>query len=107
MPHGAAPPQTEWYYRPWSVVFLLFFVLGPFGLPLLWRSRGFSRSMKIALTVAVMAYTALLVQTTLMAIRAAMEQIGLVRASITVRHPLLSARAVACPSRAFRSVPVA
>src|SRR5438876_867284 len=30
---GSAPtPPSRWYYRPWSVVFLLFFVLGPFGL---------------------------------------------------------------------------
>jgi hypothetical protein len=85
MAHGAAPPPPpRWYYRSWSVVFLLFFVLGPFGLPLLWRSRGFSRGMKIALTVTVMAYTALLVQTMLMAIRVAMEQMELARAPITV-----------------------
>jgi hypothetical protein len=85
MAHGAAPPPPpKWYYRPWSVVFLLFFILGPFGLPLLWRSRGFSRGVKIALTVAEMAYTALLVQTMLMAIRVAMEQMGLARAPITV-----------------------
>jgi len=71
---------ARWYYRPWSVVFLLFVVLGPFGLPLLWRSPGFSRGMKIALTVAVVAYTAVLVETTLAALRVAMEQMGLTRA---------------------------
>ena len=80
---SVSPAPTRWYYLPWSVVFLLFFVLGPFGLPLLWRSRGFSKGMKIALTVAVMAYTALLVQTMLMAIRVAMEQMGFARAPIT------------------------
>ena len=71
---------ARWYYRPWSVVFLLFVVLGPFGLPLLWRSPGFSRGMKIALTVAVVAYTVVLVETTLAALRVAMEQMGLTRA---------------------------
>ena len=81
---SAPPPPTKWYHRPWSVVFLLFVVLGPFGLPLLWKSPAFSRGMKIALAVAVMAYSALLVQTMLMAIRAAMEQIGLVRAVFVV-----------------------
>ena len=83
MADGSAPPP-KWYYRPWSVVFLLFVVLGPFGLPLLWKSPAFSRGTKIALAVAVMAYSALLVQTMLMAIRAAMEQIGLVRAVFVV-----------------------
>ena len=84
MANGSAPPPPpKWYYRPWSVVSLLFFVPGPFGLALLWRRRGFSRGMKIALAVAVMAYSALLVETVLMAIRAAMEQIGLVQAAIT------------------------
>ena len=81
---GSAPtPPSRWYYRPWSVVFLLFFVLGPFGLPLLWKSPAFSRGMKIALAVAVMAYSALLVETVLMGVRVAMEQMGLGRAPIT------------------------
>ncbi|HKN40469.1 MAG TPA: hypothetical protein VJ456_15335 [Acidimicrobiia bacterium] len=79
-----SPPPPGWYYRPWSVVLLLFFVLGPFGLPLLWKSPGFSRGMKIALTVAVITYSALLIETVLVAVRAAMEQIGLVRAPMTL-----------------------
>jgi hypothetical protein len=65
-------------------VLLLFFVLGPFGLPLLWRSPAFSRSMKIALAVAVIACTVLLVDGVLAAIRAVMEQMGLARGPITV-----------------------
>jgi len=64
-------------------VLLLFFVLGPFGLPLLWKSPAFSRGMKIALAVAVVAYSALLVETVLMGVRVAMEQMGLGRAPIT------------------------
>jgi hypothetical protein len=35
----------------------LFFVLGPFGLPLLYKSPRFSRKMKALLTVAVLLYT--------------------------------------------------
>ena len=81
---SAPPPSPKWYYRPWSVVFLLFFVLGPFGLPLLWKSPGFSRGLKIVLTIAVMAYSALLVETVLIAVRTAMEQMGLVRAPMPV-----------------------
>ena len=95
---SALPPPPRWYYRPWSVVLLLFFVLGPLGLPLLWRSPGFSRGMKIALTVAVMAYSALLVETVLMAIRAAMEQMAFARAPSTFAILSWPTRAVPRPS---------
>ena len=85
MADRSAPlPPPKWYYQPWSVVLLLFFVLGPFGLPLLWKSPAFSRGMKIALAVAVIAYSALLVETVLTAIRAAMAQMGLAWAPISV-----------------------
>jgi hypothetical protein len=63
-------PRPRWYYRPWWVLLMLFVVLGPFGLPLLWKSPSFSRWSKIALTVAVAAYTILLVEAVLIAIRA-------------------------------------
>ena len=49
--------KVKWYLRPVSVVISLFFVLGPFGLPLLYKSPKFSRTLKIILTVAVMIYT--------------------------------------------------
>ena len=63
-------PRLRWYYRPRLVLLMLFGVLGPFGLPLLWKSPSFSRWSKIALTVAVAAYTILLVEAVLIAIRA-------------------------------------
>ncbi len=63
-------PRPRWYYRPWWVLLMLFVVLGPFGLPLLWKSPSFSPWSKIALTVAVAAYTILLVEAVLIAIRA-------------------------------------
>ncbi len=66
-------PRPAWYHRPWWVLLMLFVVLGPLGLPLLWKSPSFSRWSKIALTVAVVAYTILLVEAALNAIRAAMH----------------------------------
>ena len=63
-------PRPRWYYRPWWVLMMLFLVLGPFGLPLLWKSPRFSRWSKIALTVVVAAYTILLVEAVLIAIQA-------------------------------------
>jgi hypothetical protein len=53
--------KTKWYLRPVGVVLLLFFVLGPFGLPLLYKSPNFSRTSKIVLTIAVILYTSYLI----------------------------------------------
>ena len=53
--------KGKWYLSPVSVVLSLFFVLGPFGLPLLYKSPKFSRTSKIILTIAVMIYTSYLI----------------------------------------------
>jgi hypothetical protein len=53
--------RVKWYLRPIPVVLLLFFVLGPFGLPLLYKSPQFSKILKIILTVAVIIYTSYLI----------------------------------------------
>jgi RNA polymerase subunit RPABC4/transcription elongation factor Spt4 len=48
---------AAWWEGPWVVLPLLFVVLGPLALPLLWRSRRFTRPWKIALSVIVVAVT--------------------------------------------------
>jgi len=53
--------ETQWYLKPISVVLLLFFVLGPFGLPLLYKSPKFSKVLKILLTIIVIVYTSYLI----------------------------------------------
>jgi len=53
--------NTAWYLKPITVIFLLFFVLGPFGLPLLYKSPEFSKGLKIILTLIVLFYTAFFV----------------------------------------------
>jgi len=53
--------KVKWYLRPISVVLLLFFILGPFGLPLLYKSPKFSKTSKIILTIAVIIYTSYLI----------------------------------------------
>jgi len=53
--------KGKWYLRPISVVLLLFLILGPFGLPLLYKSPKFSRTSKIILTIAVIIYTSYLI----------------------------------------------
>ncbi len=53
--------KIKWYLRPAIVVLLLFFVLGPFGLPLLYKSPKFSKKLKIILTIVVIIYTSYLI----------------------------------------------
>ena len=52
---------------------MLFVVVGPLGLLLLWKSPSFSRWSKIALTVAVAAYTVVVLEAAFIAIRAAIH----------------------------------
>jgi len=56
--------KVKWYLRPMGIVLLLFFVLGPLGLPLLYKSPSFSKKMKIILTIAVLIYTSALILST-------------------------------------------
>jgi len=49
--------DIKWYLRPWVVVILLFFVLGPLALPLLYRSPKFTREWKLLLTLLVIIST--------------------------------------------------
>jgi hypothetical protein len=56
--------EIKWYLRPGMVLVLLFLVLGPFALPLLYKSPRFNSTWKIILTALVLVYTAYLVVTT-------------------------------------------
>jgi hypothetical protein len=58
---AAAVRQPGWSESPWIVLPLLFLVLGPFALPLLWRSRRFTLVWKILLTIVLLAVTVYLV----------------------------------------------
>ena len=53
----SAAPSSKWYHNLWFVLAMLFFVLGPFGLPLLWKSPHFTRAWKWLLTILVLLYT--------------------------------------------------
>jgi len=64
------PAPLKWYYRPVWVLVLLFLVLGPLALPYLWRSPGFSRRVKVVLTVLVLAYAGLFIDETIRVVRA-------------------------------------
>jgi hypothetical protein len=49
--------KVKWYLNPISVILLLFFVLGPFAPPLLYKSPKFSKTLKTILSLAVLVYT--------------------------------------------------
>ena len=46
--------------NPWLVLIMLFCVLGPFALPMLWRGRAFSRRWKWIWTLVTIAITVLI-----------------------------------------------
>jgi hypothetical protein len=59
-PSKPAGVAARWSESPWVVLILLFFVLGPLGLPMLWRSRRFSLLWKLLLTALMTAVTILI-----------------------------------------------
>jgi hypothetical protein len=58
-PAGKHPRWRDAIDTPWLMIVMLFFVTAALGLPFLWMSRGFSTGWKIVLTIAVLAWTAL------------------------------------------------
>lgn len=59
----------------WVVLLLLFGVMGPLAIPILWKSRGFSVLGKILLSVAVTIYIAALAWCAWLAVKSAYDQI--------------------------------
>jgi ribosomal protein L40E len=58
---SASVKQIVTWESPWVILPLIFFVLGPLALPLLWRSRQFTPLWKVLLTIFVTVVTVLLV----------------------------------------------
>ncbi len=82
-PSPAQSKNARWYHNVWFVLFMLFFVLGPFGLPLAWKNPRFSRALKMALTLAMVLYTFLLIDLTLKMARAIMGQVSAFNATLS------------------------
>jgi hypothetical protein len=49
--------NLPWYYKTWGLIFLALFGLGPFVLPMVWRSPALDRGRKLILSAAVCAFT--------------------------------------------------
>ena len=63
-------PKPKWYFNVWFDLLMLFFVLGPFGLPLVWKHPRWSRWIKTVLTLVTVLYTVALIYVTIQAGRA-------------------------------------
>ncbi len=50
-------PETKWYHGRVMVLIMLFVILGPMALPMLWKSPNFSKPWKQILTVLTLLYT--------------------------------------------------
>ena len=52
-----APAKPKWYQNFWVLLFMIFFVLGPFAIPLIWKHPTMSRNTKWVLTAVALGYT--------------------------------------------------
>ena len=68
--------KSKWYHNIWFVLFLLFFVLGPFGLPLVWKNPRFAPWVRWLLTLAMVVYTILLIQMTMTLVRVVTQSVN-------------------------------
>ena len=77
-PTSTRPPaaQAKWYHSLVFILVMLFFVLGPFGLPLVWKNPKFSRGLKMGLTAATILYTLWLVALTINMAKAVMQGVS-------------------------------
>lgn len=72
-------PKPKWYFNVWFVLLMLLFVLGPFGLPLVWKHPRWSRWIKMTLTLIMVLYTIALIDATIRmgkAVRQGVEQLN-------------------------------
>jgi hypothetical protein len=67
--------KDKWYSKPVIVILSLFVVLGPLGLPLLYKSPFFSKTTKILLTIATIIYTVCLIYVSIASIRMLLKSI--------------------------------
>ena len=66
--------SSKWHQSVLFVLLMLFLVLGPLGLPLLWKSPRFSTLWKILLTAAVLIFTVWLISLCYSTIRTGLNQ---------------------------------
>ena len=67
--------ETKWYHGRLFVLVMLFVVMGPFGLPLLWKSPHFTKGWKQILTALTLLYTLWVLQSLYSAITTSMRSL--------------------------------
>lgn len=55
---------STWFYHPVTILVLAFVAIGPFALPLVWKSRRMGRSAKLLMAFAIVAYSAVCIYLT-------------------------------------------
>lgn len=68
--------ENKWYHGRVTVLLMLFFVLGPVGFPLLWKSPRFSKLWKQILTVLTLVYTALMLRMVVSAVTTSLRTLS-------------------------------
>ncbi|MBN1353589.1 MAG: hypothetical protein JW994_02825 [Candidatus Omnitrophica bacterium] len=66
---------VKWYLKPLAVIIALF-LMGPFALPLLWKSRGFGKISKIILTLVILVSTIYIVKSSVKLYNTMLEDIN-------------------------------
>ena len=79
--------RIRWYYEPLVVTLLLFLVLGPFGLPLVYKSPKFNKTWKIILTLLTVIYTGYLLWATVVSMEAVFRNDAPLRALLGYEPP--------------------
>ena len=102
---GAGRPAA--WESPWVVLPLLFFVLGPLALPLMWRSRRFTLLWKWIFTVIITALTVFFVLTTWITLQRTLAplQKALDCAGYNLRKPLVASQRTRPPNIWFTCTP--
>lgn len=72
--------DVAWYHKPVWIAVLAFLVLGPFALPLVWRSPAIGENGRILWTIGILVWTALLFWQTF-------EIANQVASQIQLQHP--------------------
>ena len=68
--------DVKWYHQPIVIILLIFLALGPFGLPLAYRSPKFNTTWKIILTVLTLLFTFYLIWQTVVLVQIMMSWIN-------------------------------
>ncbi|MDO8730376.1 MAG: hypothetical protein Q7J69_04240 [Candidatus Omnitrophota bacterium] len=68
--------ENKWYHGRVTVLLMLFFVLGPAGFPLLWKSPYFSKRWKQILTVLTLIYTVLMIRMVVSAVTTSLRTLS-------------------------------